>query len=58
MAQRDAEVLHWTRALGIPMTLTMGGGYADPIDITVQAQAQTITLALQAWRGHAGAGLT
>jgi len=38
--------------------LTMGGGYADPIDITVQAQAQTIALALQAWRGHAGAGLT
>jgi len=58
MAQRDAEVLQWTRALGIPMTLTMGGGYADPIDITVQAQAQTIALALQAWRGHAGAGLT
>ena len=58
MAQRDAEVLQWARALGVPMTLTMGGGYADPIDITVQAQAQTIALALQAWRGHAGAGLT
>lgn len=56
MAQRDAAVLHWAQTLGVPLVLTMGGGYAEPIQHTVHAQAHTVALALAAWRQGAGCG--
>jgi hypothetical protein len=34
----------------------MGGGYAEPIEHTVHAQAHTVALALAAWRQGAGCG--
>ena len=34
---------------GIPLVLTMGGGYADPLEATVAVQLQTVRAACAAW---------
>jgi acetoin utilization deacetylase AcuC-like enzyme len=41
LARRDRRVLGECRRRGIPVVLVMGGGYARPIDLTVQAHVQT-----------------
>jgi len=41
LAERDALVVSGTRARGIPLVITLGGGYSDPISHTVEAHAQT-----------------
>ncbi|MBN8730584.1 MAG: histone deacetylase [Acidobacteria bacterium] len=41
MAARDRAVFEWVRALGVPVVVTMGGGYSDPIQLTVAAHAVT-----------------
>lgn len=41
LAQRDRRVLEECYAREIPVVLVMGGGYANPIELTVQAHAQT-----------------
>ncbi len=45
LAQRDAIVINQTRQAGLPLVITLGGGYSDPIDETVQAHAQTFRTA-------------
>lgn len=45
LAERDRMVLEACREAGVPVTLTLGGGYARPIDLTVQAHAQTYRIA-------------
>lgn len=42
---RDQMVLSKTRALGIPVVITLGGGYSNPISHTVAAHAQTFLTA-------------
>jgi len=42
---RDACVFETARAAGLPVVLTMGGGYARPIERTVEAHAGTYELA-------------
>ena len=42
---RDEMVLSETRALGIPVVITLGGGYSNPISHTVAAHAQTFLTA-------------
>ncbi|TKD03105.1 histone deacetylase [Polyangium fumosum] len=45
MRRRDARVLGEARRRGIPIALTLGGGYADPIDATLDAHVGTYTVA-------------
>lgn len=46
MAARDAMVLQACARARVPVAVTMGGGYAVPIERTVQAQLQTVRAAL------------
>ena len=45
LMQRDAAVLSACRARGIPVALGLGGGYADPIEASVEAYANTYRVA-------------
>ena len=45
LAARDRMVFEACR--GIPFVVTMGGGYSEPIELTVEAHAQTYRLAAQ-----------
>lgn len=49
LAQRDRLVIETARAAEIPLVLTMGGGYARPIDLTVEAHVQTYRILKQVW---------
>lgn len=42
---RDAMVLSACRNAGVPVAILMGGGYAEPIDATVHAYANTFQVA-------------
>ncbi|MEX8494984.1 histone deacetylase [Sphaerotilus sp.] len=50
MAERDRRVFDACRSRGIPVVLTMGGGYGRVIEDTVAVQLQTYREALTAWR--------
>lgn len=41
LRQRDEMVLEGAEKRGIPVSIAMGGGYADPIDLTVRAHIGT-----------------
>lgn len=41
LKKRDEMVLHFAKFNGIPISLAMGGGYAEPIELTVQAHINT-----------------
>ena len=41
LRQRDAMVFAAVRQAGVPMVITLGGGYSDPIEATVAAHANT-----------------
>lgn len=45
LAKRDRLVLTECRSRGIPVSLGLGGGYADPIELSVQAYANTYAVA-------------
>jgi acetoin utilization deacetylase AcuC-like enzyme len=45
LAERDCAVLDWMIAQEIPGVITLGGGYSDPIERTVEAHVQTYRLA-------------
>ena len=45
LARRDQMVFREVRGRGIPLVITLGGGYSDPIELTVAAQANTFRLA-------------
>ncbi|MDI1448528.1 histone deacetylase [Polyangium sp. 6x1] len=45
MRRRDERVLGEARRRGIPIALTLGGGYADPIDATLDAHVGTYAVA-------------
>jgi acetoin utilization deacetylase AcuC-like enzyme len=42
---RDETVFRFTKANGIPVAITLGGGYGDPISRTVEAHANTFRTA-------------
>jgi acetoin utilization deacetylase AcuC-like enzyme len=46
LAERDRMVFSACRRLGIPVVVTLGGGYAEPIEKTVEAHARTYCLAV------------
>lgn len=45
LAERDRRVLAWARDRSIPAVIVVGGGYADPISLTVDAYARTFVIA-------------
>ncbi len=50
LAKRDRLVLTECRSRGIPVSLGLGGGYANPIDLSVQAYANTYAVAKDIYR--------
>ncbi len=45
LIKRDQAVLHACKGLGIPVSMAIGGGYADPIEASVTAYANTYRVA-------------
>jgi acetoin utilization deacetylase AcuC-like enzyme len=45
LRERDNTVCEFARKNGIPLTITLGGGYADPITRTAEAHANTFRAA-------------
>lgn len=41
LMKRDYQVLNYAKKYNIPISLALGGGYAKPIELTVQAYANT-----------------
>jgi acetoin utilization deacetylase AcuC-like enzyme len=46
---RDQKVIDGVKSRGLPITITLGGGYAEPIELTVQAHANTFRSAAGAF---------
>ena len=49
LAARDRFVLGATRATGTPIALTLGGGYAKPLEASIAAHVQTYAIAQQVY---------
>jgi acetoin utilization deacetylase AcuC-like enzyme len=45
LRQRDESVIEEVIRRGIPLAITLGGGYSDPIELTVKAHANTFRIA-------------
>lgn len=54
LAERDQRVLAALRERGIPVALSMAGGYGRDIHTTVAVQRRTLELALASWQCWAG----
>jgi acetoin utilization deacetylase AcuC-like enzyme len=52
LAERDALVFRHCRAAGLPVAVTMAGGYARRVEDTVDIHFQTLRLAAEAWGGR------
>jgi acetoin utilization deacetylase AcuC-like enzyme len=50
---RDELVFKTIRQRNIPLVITLGGGYSEPIELTVEAHAQTFRAAAEALAIHA-----
>ncbi len=50
LIQRDWAVLHACKGRGIPVSMAIGGGYADPIQASVIAYANTYRVAKNVYR--------
>ncbi len=47
LARRDRLVYQFASDLDVPLVLTLGGGYSDPIELTVEAHAQSFRIAAE-----------
>ena len=56
LAARDRRVFGALHARGVPVAVSMAGGYGRQITTTVGLQLQTLTLALRHWERRRGAG--
>ncbi|MFL6450624.1 MAG: histone deacetylase [Bryobacteraceae bacterium] len=45
LARRDTLVFEFASDLNVPLVQTLGGGYSDPIELTVEAHAQSFRIA-------------
>jgi len=50
LEKRDEMVFSAVAERGIPIAVTIGGGYSDPIELTAEAHAQTFTTAAAIFR--------
>lgn len=55
LAERDRRVFAACAARGIPVALSMGGGYGEPIEVTVEVQLATYRAALASAAARAAA---
>jgi acetoin utilization deacetylase AcuC-like enzyme len=51
LMERDRLVFEFFRRRGIPVSIAIGGGYADPITDSVEAYANTFRVAREVFRG-------
>jgi len=49
LEERDRRVMTAARSYGKPFVLLLGGGYAEPIEATVQANTSTYKMAASVW---------
>ena len=54
LQKRDAMVLDGAQEHGIPIVITLGGGYSDPIRLTAEAHANTFRLAAEIFGSRTG----
>jgi acetoin utilization deacetylase AcuC-like enzyme len=50
LMKRDSMVLNFAFKRGLPISLALGGGYAKPIELSVQAYANTYRVATQIYK--------
>jgi acetoin utilization deacetylase AcuC-like enzyme len=50
LAERDRRVFDACRARGIPLALSMAGGYGRDIDVTVGVHLETLQIAFASWQ--------
>lgn len=53
LARRDALVFDACRARGIPVAITLGGGYAREVNDTIAIHLETVRAARRVWEGAA-----
>ena len=53
LAERDRRVFAWLHARGVPVAVSMAGGYGRDLSRTVAIQRRTLELAWQAWQAWA-----
>jgi acetoin utilization deacetylase AcuC-like enzyme len=56
LRERDRRVFEMCLALGCPIVVTLGGGYSEPIDHTVEAHANTFLTAATIFSQRSGGG--
>jgi acetoin utilization deacetylase AcuC-like enzyme len=49
LAERDRRVFAWLRERGIPVAVSMAGGYGRDLPVTVEIQLRTLAEALASW---------
>ncbi len=47
LMERDSMVMGGVQTLGVPLVITLGGGYSDPIALTAEAHANTFRVAAE-----------
>jgi len=50
LLERDRVVFAAAKSRGIPLVITLGGGYAEPVERTVDAHANTFRTAASVWQ--------
>lgn len=51
LARRDAMVIEQCREVGIPIAVTVAGGYGDPLSATIETHVTTVRIAARAAAG-------
>jgi len=51
LRERDRLVLESVRAAGVPLLITLGGGYSQPLEMTAEAHANTFRAAARILAG-------
>jgi hypothetical protein len=52
LLERNRIVLEETKRRGIPLVVTLGGGYSEPIELTVDAHVDTYQTAADIYVGY------
>jgi acetoin utilization deacetylase AcuC-like enzyme len=53
LQNRDQIVMAHVREMDVPFVITLGGGYSNPIELTVEAHANTFRVAREIWANSA-----
>lgn len=52
LKERDRMVMSAGRERGLPVVITMGGGYSDPVELAAEAHANTFRMAHEVWEAR------